>query len=105
LGDVSLTGQPDHNVQLLQLDVDGVVVLDKEHLHLVLENVGPLLDDEVDVTQGYVLDLQQDSNGAADFDPIVTFGTYTTPRHGFNKTIGSRYPFRDKFADTVYALL
>ena len=58
LGDVGLASEPDHDVQLLQLDVDGVVVLDKEHLHLVLEDVRPLLDDEVYVTQGHVLNLQ-----------------------------------------------
>ena len=32
LRDVGLAGQADHDVQLLQLDVDRVVVLDEEHL-------------------------------------------------------------------------
>jgi hypothetical protein len=57
LGNVCLAGEPDHDVQLLQLDVDGIVVLDEEDLHLVLEDVRPLLDDEVDVAQGHVLHL------------------------------------------------
>ena len=54
---VALRCEPDHDVQLLQLDVDGIVVLDEEDLHLVLENVSTLLDDQVDVTEGDVLDL------------------------------------------------
>ena len=57
LRDVGLRRQPDHDVQLLEFDVDRVVVLDEEHLHFVLEDVGLLLDDEVDVAQGHVLDL------------------------------------------------
>lgn len=39
LGDVSLRCQADHYVQFLQLDVDGVVVLHKEHLHLMLQDL------------------------------------------------------------------
>jgi hypothetical protein len=62
LGNVGLAGEPDHDVQLLQLDVDGIVVLDEEDLHLVLEDVGPLLDDEVDVAQGHVLHLHGGEN-------------------------------------------
>ena len=58
LGDVGLTGQPDHDVQLLQLDVDRVVVLHEEDLHLVFEDVRPLLYDEIDVPQSHVLDLR-----------------------------------------------
>ena len=58
LGDVCLTGQSDHNVQFLQLDVDWVVVLHKEHLHLVFEDVRPLLYDEIDVPQSHVLHLR-----------------------------------------------
>ena len=58
LGDVSLTGQSDHDVQLLQLDVDRVVVLHEENLHLVFEDVRPLLYDEIDVPQSHVLDLR-----------------------------------------------
>jgi hypothetical protein len=49
---------PDHDVEFLQLDVDGVVVLDEEDLHLVLEDVGSLLDDQVDVPEGDVLNLR-----------------------------------------------
>ena len=58
MGNVGLAGKPDHDVQFLQLDVDGVVVLDKEDLHLVLEDLRPLLDDKVDVAQGNVLHLK-----------------------------------------------
>lgn len=39
LSDVALVGESDHDVQFLQLDVDWVVVLHKEHLHLRLQNV------------------------------------------------------------------
>jgi hypothetical protein len=49
---------PDHDVEFLQLDVDRVVVLDEEDLHLVLEDVGSLLDDQVDVPEGDVLNLR-----------------------------------------------
>lgn len=41
LGDVGLGGQADHNVQLLQLHVDGVIVLHEENLHLVLQDLWP----------------------------------------------------------------
>ena len=41
LGDVSLGGQADHDVQLLQRHIDGVVVLHEEHLHLVLQDLRP----------------------------------------------------------------
>jgi hypothetical protein len=62
LGNVGLAGESDHDVQLLQLDVDGIVVLDEEDLHLVLEDVRPLLDDEVDVAQRHVLHLHGGEN-------------------------------------------
>ena len=57
LVDVVLVGQHDHDLQLLQLDVDGVVVLAEEDLHLVLEHLRAALDDDVDVAQRDVLDL------------------------------------------------
>ena len=57
MGDVVLRRKPDHDVQLLQLDVDGVVVLDEEDLHLVLEDVGALLDDQVDVPECHILNF------------------------------------------------
>jgi len=41
LSDVGLGGQADHDVQLLQLHVDGVVVLDEEHLDLLLQDLRP----------------------------------------------------------------
>jgi hypothetical protein len=58
LGNAGLAGQPDHDVQLLQLDVDGVVVLDKKHLHLLLKNIRSLLNDEVDIPESDVLHLR-----------------------------------------------
>lgn len=39
LCDVALGGETDHDVQLLQLDVDRVVVLDEEHFHLFFQDV------------------------------------------------------------------
>ena len=41
LGNVGLGSQADHDVQLLQFDIDGVVVLHKEHLHLMLQDLRP----------------------------------------------------------------
>ena len=41
LGDVSLGGKADHDVQLLQLDVDWIIVFDEEHFHFMLQDVGP----------------------------------------------------------------
>lgn len=41
LGDVGLGGQSDHDVQFLQLDVDGIIVLDKEHFDLLLQDLRP----------------------------------------------------------------
>ena len=58
LSDIGLAGQSDHDVQLLQLDVDRVVILHEEDLHFVLENVRPHLDDEIDVPESHVLDLR-----------------------------------------------
>ena len=58
LRDVVLRRKPDHYVQLLQLDVDGVIVLDEEDLHLVLEYIGALLDDQVDVAKCDVLNFR-----------------------------------------------
>mmetsp|Transcript_777 Transcript_777/g.3202 ORF Transcript_777/g.3202 Transcript_777/m.3202 type:complete len:716 (+) Transcript_777:454-2601(+) len=55
LVDVRLADQADHDLQLLQLDVDGVVVLAEEDLDLVLQDLRALLHDEVDVAQGDVL--------------------------------------------------
>lgn len=41
LGNVGLRGQADHDVQFLQFDIDWVVVLDKEHLDLLLQDLRP----------------------------------------------------------------
>eukprot|EP00964_Phaeocystis_antarctica_P140756 scaffold105646_cov63-Phaeocystis_antarctica.AAC.1 len=57
LVDVALGGELDHDLELLHLDVDRVVVLAEEDLDLVREDRRSLLDDEVDVAQRYVLDL------------------------------------------------
>ena len=42
VGDVGGVGQADHDVQFLQLHVDGVVVLHVEHLDVLLQNVRPV---------------------------------------------------------------
>lgn len=41
LGNVGLRGQADHDVQFLQFHIDRVVVLDKEHFDLLLQDLGP----------------------------------------------------------------
>lgn len=41
LGNVCLRSQADHDVQFLQFDVDGVVVLHKEHLDFLLQDFRP----------------------------------------------------------------
>ena len=50
--------KPDHDVQFFQLDINGVVVLDEEHLHFVLQDFIPLLHDEIDVAQRHVLNFR-----------------------------------------------
>lgn len=57
LGNVSLRCKTYHNVQFLKLHIYGIIVLDKEHLHLMLEDVGPLLNNEVDVAKRHILHL------------------------------------------------
>ena len=57
LVDVAVARELDHDLELLHLDVDRVVVLAEEDLDLVREDGGPLLHDEVDVAQRHVLDL------------------------------------------------
>lgn len=41
LGDVGLRGQADHDVQFLQFHINWVIVLDKEHFDLLLEDLRP----------------------------------------------------------------
>lgn len=36
-----MRGQANHDVQFLQFDIDGVIVLHKEHLDLLLQNLWP----------------------------------------------------------------
>ncbi len=49
--DVLVRAQLDHDLELLHLDVNRIVVLAEEDAHLVRENVGALLHDQVDVAQ------------------------------------------------------
>mmetsp|Transcript_15997 Transcript_15997/g.41525 ORF Transcript_15997/g.41525 Transcript_15997/m.41525 type:complete len:1014 (+) Transcript_15997:689-3730(+) len=58
LVDVALVGQLDHDLQLLQLDVHGVVVLAEEHLDFMGKDLLAALHDQVDVPQRHVLDLR-----------------------------------------------
>lgn len=41
LGNVGLRSQTDHDVQFLQFHIDGVIVFDKEHLDLLLQDLRP----------------------------------------------------------------
>lgn len=41
LSNVSLRGQADHDVQFLQFHIDWVVVLNKEHFDLLLQDLRP----------------------------------------------------------------
>ena len=38
---VLLICQSNHDIQLLKLDVNWIIVLDKEHFHLILKDVSP----------------------------------------------------------------
>lgn len=42
LGNVCLRSQADHDVQFLQFDIDGVIVLHKEHLDFLLQDFRPV---------------------------------------------------------------
>ena len=55
--DVGVADKADHHIELLQLDIDGVVVLDKEHLDVVCENLRTLLNHQVDVAKSDILNL------------------------------------------------
>mmetsp|Transcript_37558 Transcript_37558/g.81412 ORF Transcript_37558/g.81412 Transcript_37558/m.81412 type:complete len:424 (-) Transcript_37558:321-1592(-) len=55
---VALRRQHDHDLQLLHLDVDGVVVLAEEHLDLPVQDRRSLLNDEVDVAECHVLNFR-----------------------------------------------
>ena len=41
IGNVGRGGQANHDVQLLQFHIDGVIVLDKEHLDVLFQDLGP----------------------------------------------------------------
>ena len=55
--DVPFTYEFDYDFELLHLYVDGVVVLAVEEVDGVLEDLGALLNDQVDVAEGHVLSL------------------------------------------------
>jgi len=55
--DVALPGKTDHDIQLLNLDIGRVIILTKEHTHLILEDVRALLQQKVNVSQGDPLDF------------------------------------------------
>lgn len=50
LNDIGLRCKTNHDVKLLKLHIDWVIVLNKKDLHLVLQKIRPLLDNEIDVT-------------------------------------------------------
>ena len=54
---VGLADKTDHDIQLLKLDIDGVIVLDEEDLDVVGQDLRALLDNQVDIAEGNVLDL------------------------------------------------
>lgn len=56
--DILVPRQPNHDVKFLNLDIRWVVVFAEEHPHLVLENLGSFLEQEVDVTQGDPLNFR-----------------------------------------------
>jgi hypothetical protein len=55
---VLLSRQPNHDLELLDLDVGRVVVLAEEDAHLVLEDVGSVLEEEIDISEGDPLNLR-----------------------------------------------
>jgi len=57
LCNVGLRSEPYHDVQFLKLHIYGIIVLHKKHFHLMLEDVRPLLNDEIDVAKRHVLHL------------------------------------------------
>ena len=54
---VALAGDADHDLDLGELEVGRVVVLAEEDADLFAEDVGLALQEEVDVTEGHVLDF------------------------------------------------
>ena len=50
-------GELEHHLELFELDVGRVVVLAKEHAKFLAQDIRPLLENDVDVAEGYVLDL------------------------------------------------
>lgn len=41
LSNVGLGGQTNHDIQLLQLDIDGIIIFDKENLDFLLQDLRP----------------------------------------------------------------
>ena len=58
LVDVSIRGKLDHDFQLFHLDINRVVIFTEEHFDLMLQNTWAPLNDQVDISQGHVLDLR-----------------------------------------------
>mmetsp|Transcript_26828 Transcript_26828/g.56647 ORF Transcript_26828/g.56647 Transcript_26828/m.56647 type:complete len:480 (+) Transcript_26828:733-2172(+) len=56
--DIAFRDQLDDDLQLLHFYIDGIVILAKEDLNLVLQNGRTLLHDQVNVAQCHVLDLR-----------------------------------------------
>lgn len=55
--DVGFADEANHDIKLLQLDVNGVVVFDEEDLDVVGEDFGTLLHNEINVAESNILDL------------------------------------------------
>jgi hypothetical protein len=48
---VAITGQSDHDIKLLDLDVQRVIVFAEEYPHFVRKEVGSFLEEKVDIPQ------------------------------------------------------
>ena len=89
---VAVIGQTNDNIEFFQLDIDGVIVLDKEHFDAILQNLWSLLNNEVDVAQGNVLDLglarQECHQGRSE----LLCQSLLVPIHQQNTGLGQRLP-------------
>jgi hypothetical protein len=56
--DILLVGQTDHDLELFDLDIWGVVVFAEEDAHLVGEDIWPFLEEKVDVPERNPLDFR-----------------------------------------------
>ena len=55
--DVVLTRQTDHDIQLLHFHVQWIVIFAEEYAHFTREDVRSLLQQQIDVAEGYPLYL------------------------------------------------